>query len=174
MFSQMIDQMEHKNKWYKFGLQTWCYKPHPTVHTLVTFSGRTLLGVRGFGLKILATDVLILDFTIYKKLLQPLQMRLDWVGSGLSMTIGGIKRLRDQAPNWSVVCCPDERPLLTSCQGLWAAWLPRMHGNTRPLILTLPLVIPCLCFSVFICIFFLPTPLWTGDFLKEGITQLGT
>ena len=99
MFSQMIDQMEHKNKWYKVGLQTWCYKPHPTVHTLVTFSGRTLLGVRGFGLKILATDVLILDFTIYKKLLQPLQMRLDWVGSGLSMTIGGIKRLRDQAPN---------------------------------------------------------------------------
>ena len=95
----MIVQMEHKNKWYKVGLQTWCYKPHPTVYTLVTFSGRNLLGVRSFGLKILATDVLILDFKIYKKLLQPLQMRLDWVGSGLSMTIGGIKRLRDQAPN---------------------------------------------------------------------------
>ena len=26
MFSQIIDQMEHKNK------QTWCYKPHPIVH----------------------------------------------------------------------------------------------------------------------------------------------
>ena len=25
----MIDQMEHKNKWYKFGSQTWCYKPLP-------------------------------------------------------------------------------------------------------------------------------------------------
>ena len=22
--------MEHKNKWYKFGSQTWCYKPHPS------------------------------------------------------------------------------------------------------------------------------------------------
>ena len=32
MFSQMIDQMEHKNKWYNFGSHTWCYKPHPTVH----------------------------------------------------------------------------------------------------------------------------------------------
>ena len=29
MFSQMIDQMEHKNKWQKFGSQTWCYKPLP-------------------------------------------------------------------------------------------------------------------------------------------------
>ena len=32
MFSQMIDQMEHKNKWYKFGSQTWCYKPLPNEH----------------------------------------------------------------------------------------------------------------------------------------------
>ena len=27
----MIDQMEHKNKWYKFGSQTLCYKPHPNM-----------------------------------------------------------------------------------------------------------------------------------------------
>ena len=31
MFSQMIDQIEHKNKWYKFGSYTWCYKPLPNV-----------------------------------------------------------------------------------------------------------------------------------------------
>ena len=30
MFSQMIDQMENKNKWQKFGSRTWCYKPYPT------------------------------------------------------------------------------------------------------------------------------------------------
>ena len=34
MFSQMIDQMEHKNKWYKFGSQTWCYKPLPNMYVV--------------------------------------------------------------------------------------------------------------------------------------------
>ena len=28
MFSQIIDQQEHKNNWYKFGGATWCCKPH--------------------------------------------------------------------------------------------------------------------------------------------------
>ena len=27
--------MEHKNKWYKFGSYTWCYKQHSTVHCVV-------------------------------------------------------------------------------------------------------------------------------------------
>ena len=36
MFSQMIDQMEQKNKWQKFESQTWCYKPLPTVEGLRT------------------------------------------------------------------------------------------------------------------------------------------
>ena len=51
------------------------------VHTFVTFSGRTLLGVRGFGLKILATDVLILDFTIYEKTIATFanEVRLGWI-----------------------------------------------------------------------------------------------
>ena len=29
MFSQIIDQWQHKNKWYKFGSHTWCCKAHP-------------------------------------------------------------------------------------------------------------------------------------------------
>ena len=28
MFSQIIDQKEHKNNWYKFEPATWCYKQH--------------------------------------------------------------------------------------------------------------------------------------------------
>ena len=24
-----VKKMEHKNKWYKFGSNTWCYKPLP-------------------------------------------------------------------------------------------------------------------------------------------------
>ena len=31
MFSQIMDQKEHKNKCYKFGSPTSRYKPHPTV-----------------------------------------------------------------------------------------------------------------------------------------------
>ena len=31
MFSQIIDQLEQENNWYKFGGATWCYKPHSTV-----------------------------------------------------------------------------------------------------------------------------------------------
>ena len=30
MFSQIIDQKEHKNNWYKFEPATWCYKHHST------------------------------------------------------------------------------------------------------------------------------------------------
>ena len=32
MFSQIIDQWQHKNKWYKFGSHTWCCKAHPSAH----------------------------------------------------------------------------------------------------------------------------------------------
>ena len=32
MFSQMIDQKEHKNNRYKFEPATWCYKHHSSVH----------------------------------------------------------------------------------------------------------------------------------------------
>ena len=31
MFSQMIDQKEHKNNRYKFEPATWCYKHHSNV-----------------------------------------------------------------------------------------------------------------------------------------------
>ena len=31
MFSQIIDQKEHKNNWYKFEPATWCYKHHSSV-----------------------------------------------------------------------------------------------------------------------------------------------
>ena len=29
MFSQIIDQMEQQNNWYKFGGAKRCFKPHP-------------------------------------------------------------------------------------------------------------------------------------------------
>ena len=32
MFSQMIDQKEHKNNRYKFEPATWCYKHHSSRH----------------------------------------------------------------------------------------------------------------------------------------------
>ena len=35
MFSQIIEQWQQKNKWYKFGSHTWCCKAHPTAHTYV-------------------------------------------------------------------------------------------------------------------------------------------
>ena len=31
MFSQIIAEKEHKNRWLKFGSLTWCYKPHSIV-----------------------------------------------------------------------------------------------------------------------------------------------
>ena len=35
MFSQMIDQKEHKNNWYKFEPATWCYKHHSNIQALM-------------------------------------------------------------------------------------------------------------------------------------------
>ena len=43
MISQIIDQKEHKNNWYKFEPATWCYKHHSTVceltHSVQNFTG---------------------------------------------------------------------------------------------------------------------------------------
>ena len=34
MFSQIIDQKEHKNNRYKFEPATWCYKYHSTMQAM--------------------------------------------------------------------------------------------------------------------------------------------
>ena len=51
MFSQMIDQKEHKNNRYKFEPATWCYKHHSTA-LMTKLSTANLLSIHVLILRI--------------------------------------------------------------------------------------------------------------------------
>ena len=49
VFSQIVDQKEHKNNWYKFGGSTSRFQHHPTVHTVLNPSKYSILSCwKGF------------------------------------------------------------------------------------------------------------------------------